>query len=230
MKIRTALILCAGFGKRLHPLTLKKPKPLLELSNLTLLENLIIFIQKLGIKKIILNTYYLSEQINSFLKEKNFKISIVVIHDGKKILDTGGGIKNMIKKSKEQNFFVFNPDTIWDSSYLKRVKEMEIFYKFNKISNILLMVNKKFSYDKNLKGDFKLCNNKITKSISNEYIYTGCQIINKSLFLSINKKNFSILELWNKLIEKDNLFGFEVKRKFYHITNLEIYNKLLKSY
>ena len=230
MKIRTALILCAGFGKRLHPLTLKKPKPLLELSNLTLLENLIIFIQKLGIKKIILNTYYLSEQINSFLKEKNFKISIVVVHDGKKILDTGGGIKNMIKKSKEQNFFVFNPDTIWDSSYLKRVKEMEIFYKFNKISNILLMVNKKFSYDKNLKGDFKLCNNKITKSISNEYIYTGCQIINKSLFLSINKKNFSILELWNKLIEKDNLFGFEVKRKFYHITNLEIYNKLLKSY
>ena len=230
MRIKTALILCAGFGKRLNPLTLEKPKPLLKLNNLTLLENTIIFIEKLGIKKIILNTFYLRDQIEFFLKKKKFKASIQIIHDGKKILNTGGGIMNMIANSQEQDFFVFNPDTVWDFGYLKSIKEMEIFYKLNKVNNILLLVNKKLSFDQTLKGDFKLDFNKIKNSTKNDYIYTGCQIINKNLFKSINKKNFSILELWKKLIKKKHLFGFETKNNFYHVTNLKIYNKLLKSY
>ena len=68
MKIKTALILCAGFGKRLNPLTLEKPKPLLELNNITLLENTINLIIKLGIKKILLNTFHLKDQISDYLK------------------------------------------------------------------------------------------------------------------------------------------------------------------
>ena len=63
MKINTALILCAGLGKRLNPLTLKIPKPLLVLKNISILERCINMIQKLGIKKILLNTFYLENQI-----------------------------------------------------------------------------------------------------------------------------------------------------------------------
>ena len=63
MKINTALILCAGYGKRLSPLTLEKPKPLLKINKITLLENSINLIQFLGIKKVIINTFYLHEQI-----------------------------------------------------------------------------------------------------------------------------------------------------------------------
>ena len=70
MKIKTALILCAGFGKRLNPITLEKPKPLLRLNNITLLENTINLIKELGIKKIILNTFYLKKQISTFINEK----------------------------------------------------------------------------------------------------------------------------------------------------------------
>ena len=72
MKINTALILCAGFGKRLNPLTLNTPKPLLKLKNITMLENCINLIIKLGIKKIYLNTFHLSEQISNFIKKKKF--------------------------------------------------------------------------------------------------------------------------------------------------------------
>tara|TARA_B100001123_G_C14727623_1_gene795647 strand:+ start:122 stop:340 length:219 start_codon:yes stop_codon:yes gene_type:complete len=70
MKIKTALILCAGLGKRLNPVTLEKPKPLLELNNITLLENTINLIKQLGIKKILLNTFYLQDQISDYLKKK----------------------------------------------------------------------------------------------------------------------------------------------------------------
>ena len=92
MKINTALILCAGFGKRLNPITLETPKPLLKINNLTLLENCINLIKLIGIKKILINSYYLKEQINEFIKKNNFEIEIEIVEDGNEILDTGGGI------------------------------------------------------------------------------------------------------------------------------------------
>ena len=96
MRINTAFILCAGFGKRLNPLTLDTPKPLIKLNNITVLETCINLIENLGIQKIILNTFYLKDQIRSFINKKNFKTKISIIEDGKNILDTGGGIKNML--------------------------------------------------------------------------------------------------------------------------------------
>ena len=70
MKTNTALILCAGYGKRLNPITIEKPKPLLKLNNITLLENTINLIKELGIKKIILNTFYLKKQIVTIFQNK----------------------------------------------------------------------------------------------------------------------------------------------------------------
>ena len=230
MKVKTALILCAGLGKRLNPMTLKKPKPLLELNNITLLENTINLIRELGIKKIFLNTFHLKDQIIDYLKEKKFDISIDIISDGHEILDTGGGIRNMINNSKEKNFLIFNPDTIWDSNYLKSIKQMNEFFENNNIKNILLVVNKKLSFDKKLKGDFNLKKNLLSRNTENEYIYTGCQIFSKDLLNNNQKKIFSVTEIWNELIAKNSLFGFDSSSKFYHLTDLEIYNKLLKDY
>ena len=230
MKIKTALILCAGLGKRLNPLTLEKPKPLLELNNITLLENTINLIKALGIEKIILNTFHLKHQIKAYLNENKFNISIDILEEEQQILDTGGGIMNMINSSKEENFLIFNPDTVWNLNYQECIRKMENFYQLNKIKNILLVVNKKLSFDQTLKGDFKLDMNKLKRNTNNQYIYTGCQIFSRDLLNSINKKVFSIIEIWNELIKKNILFGFESKNKFYHITDLEIYNKLLKNY
>jgi len=151
MKVKTALILCAGIGKRLNPLTLEKPKPLLEINNMNLLENTINLIRELGIKKIFLNTFYLKDQISDYLKEKKFNIAIDIVPDGHEILDTGGGIRNMIHNSEEKDFLIFNPDTIWNSNYLKNIKQMNEFFENNNIKNILLVVNKKLSFDKKLK-------------------------------------------------------------------------------
>ena len=230
MKINAALVLCAGYGKRLNPLTLKNPKPLLKLNNLTLLENTINLIKKLGINEIKLNTFYLKDQIKIFIEEKNFDVKIEIIEDGNEILDTGGGIFNMINSLNEENFMVFNPDIVWSIDYLNCIKEMENFYFSKKIQNILMVVNKDLSFDKNLRGDFDLFDNQLNKKKLNQYIFTGCQIINKKVFASIKNKSFSILQIWNDLIKENKLYGYESKNKFYHVTDLEIYNKLLKSY
>jgi len=226
MKINTALILCAGYGKRLNPITLKKPKPLLEIKKITMLENCINLLQNLGIKKIFINTFYLKDQIDNFIKQKNFECSIQIVNDGESILNTGGGILNMINHSIDKNFLIFNPDTLWQSSNIFEIKKMEELYFSKSLDNILLLVKKNLSFDKDLIGDFNLQDNLISRNYENEYIYTGCQILNKDLFSDFTVQNFSISEVWNILLEKKRLFGFESLSSFHHLTNLKTFKKL----
>ena len=226
MRINIAFILCAGFGKRLNPLTLDTPKPLIKLKNIAVLETCINLIESLGIQQIILNTFYLKDQIYDFINNKKFKSKISIIEDGESILDTGGGINNMMKHTSEDNVLIFNPDTIWRKNYFNEIIEMENMYFSKKLKNILLLVKKELSFDKNLNGDFDLKENLIIKNNDNKFIYTGCQIMNKKLLSDYKDKNFSIINIWNDLIKKKELYGFETDNDFYHLTDLETFKKL----
>lgn len=226
MKINTALILCAGYGKRLNPITLDVPKPLLKIDNVSVLEKCINLIKKLGIENILLNTFYLKEKITDYIKTNHSDLNIKVIDDGKEILNTGGGILHMMSHSDDENFLIFNPDTIWNMDYLEEIKNMEKIFFLKKLDNLLFLVNKKLSFDKNLKGDFTLKDNKIYNEVDNHFIYTGCQILNKKLFKSFSIENFSISKVWDDLMKLEKLNGLESQKKFYHLTNLEIFKKL----
>ena len=227
MKIDTALILCAGLGRRLNPLTLKIPKPLLEINNTTLLEISINMIIKLGIKKILINTYHLREQISDFIKYKKFPVDIHIIDDGVNLLNTGGGIVNMIRHSKSENFLILNPDTIWGEEYINEIKKMRDFYFLNKLSNILMVVKKELSFDKDLTGDFELKGNLLKKNTNKDVIYVGCQILGKELFESYKITNFPISEIWENLSKEKKLNGFESQNNFYHLTNLKTFKRLI---
>ena len=226
MKIKSALILCAGYGKRLRPLTNEIPKPLLKIKNINLLDNTLKFVQSIGINNIKINTFYLAEKIKNFIESKNYSLKVDIVNDGEKILDTGGGIFNLIKHSDEEDFLILNPDTLWNSNYINIFNEMEKYYFKNKVKNLLMVVNKNKSFDVRFKGDFSLDKNRLSKEIQNEYIYTGCQILNKKVFQNINSNIFSISEIWNDLIYNQELYGYESKIEFVHLTDFEIFKKL----
>jgi len=226
MKIKSALILCAGYGKRLQPMTNDIPKPLLNIKNINLLDNSLKFVQSIGIKKIKINTFYLGKKIQSFIESKNYPLNIEVVSDGEKILDTGGGIFNLIKQSEEEDFLILNPDTLWNSNYINTYNEMEKYYFKNKAKNLLMVVNKDKSFDTRFKGDFSLNKNKLSKEIKNDFIYTGCQILNKKVFEKINSNIFSISKIWDDLIENRELYGYESLIEFIHLTDIEIFKKL----
>ena len=228
MEINTALILCAGYGKRLNPVTLKNPKPLIEINQITLLENTINLIKSLGIKNILINSFYLSDQIERYMNNLNLNLKFKVINDGEEILDTGGGILNLINSSDENDFIVFNPDTIWNEGYVDKIKNMKQFYFNNKVKNILLVVNRSKSFDQRLNGDFSMRNNILSKTGDKNFIFTGCQIINKSIFDHYKVEKFSMNLIWQEMILKKNLHGFESNEKFTHLTDIEIYKKLTK--
>lgn len=229
MSVKTALILCAGFGKRLEPLTKSIPKPLLKIKDITLLERTLEIIDKLEIKEVKINTFYLEDQIIDFIKNYKSSLEIEIIKDGKEILDTGGGILNLINSSEDENFIVFNPDTMWDIKYIDELKGMIEYYDSNKLSNLLLVVNKKKSFDKRFIGDFELKNKSLFKYENNNFIYIGCQIINKKILNNISDTSFSISKVWNNELSKNNLNGFESTKEFFHVTDLEIFNEIIKS-
>ena len=225
--IKKAMILAAGFGKRLNPLTLNFPKPLLKIGNETLLSNTINFLDKYGIKEAVINVHYFSEQIIEYVNKKKFNLKINIVNEKEKILDTGGGIFNALKYFKE-SFVCINPDTIWSLNYLEELKKMENNFFLNKEKCYLLVVNKEKSFDKNIKGDFNLKNAllKREKNQDLKYIYTGLQIINPKVFSDTKDQVFSINKIWDNLIQKGELFGIESKINFFHVSTLDVYKKL----
>ena len=132
----------------------------------------------------------------------------------------------MMKQSPDDDFIIFNPDTLWSKIYQEEIFKMQNFYFSNELNNILLLANKTLSFDKNLLGDFELKDNLLYKGDTLDFIYIGCQILNKNLFEKFEAKNFSVIEIWNKLLKKNELNGFESAHNFYHLTNLETFKKL----
>ena len=229
--IKKAMILAAGFGKRIYPLTLKNPKPLLKIGNETLLSNALKFLELFGVKQAVINVHYLREQIVEYLDKSQFNLTINIVNEKDKILDTGGGVLNAIQHFSNEPFLIINPDTIWNSHYLEELKLIEkLFFENEKDKCSLLVVNKKKSFDQSFKGDFSLENNLINRKDKNNlnYIYTGLQIIKPEVFSSLYTKIFSINKIWDKLIESNELYGMESNINFLHVSTLDIYKSLLE--
>ena len=225
MKIKHGMILAAGLGKRMQPLTKKKPKPLLEIGGSTLLERAINLLVNHGVEEITVNVHYLANQIEKFVSDFKSEINIKLSNEKDLLLDTGGGVKKGTREFMDNPFFVINPDTLWSNKYSEEVKSLEKEYFTNK-RPCLLLVKKELSLDNSFKGDFNLNNNLISKDKQNQYIFTGLQIIKNNHLTFFNKDIFSMNEVWAKLISEKNLGGLESNQKFYHLNTFEMFEKI----
>ena len=219
------MVLAAGLGKRMQPLTLKTPKPLLEINKISLLERAINLLIKSGVEEISINVHHLPEQIEKFIREKKFKVEVNISNETDALLDTGGGILEATKHFGDNPFYVINPDTLWSDKFIEEAKRLEDSYFKNK-KPTLLLVNKKLSFDGSFKGDFNLTNNQISRDEKNDFIFTGLQIIKRSFLTSENSKVFSMNKIWNDLIANKELYGIESNLKFYHLNTHEMYLKI----
>ena len=224
MNIKYGMILAAGLGKRMQPLTLKTPKPLLEINNSTLLERAINLLINHGVHEISINVHYYSDQIISFINRKKFQAKITISNE-ENLLDTGGGVLKGTQNFGDKPFFVINPDTVWRKDYLEEMKILEKIYLKNNKSTLLL-ANKKLSIDPSFKGDFNLHNETISKEDENQFIFTGLQIINRSVLTDEKSEVFSMNKIWNRLIKDKNLLGLESNQKFYHLNTSDMYRKI----
>ena len=224
MKIKQGMILAAGLGKRMQPITLKTPKPLIQVGNKKLLHRAIELLINHGVDEIAINVHYLADQIKDFINKKKYKAKIIISHEQDMLLDTGGGIFNATKSFKEP-FVVINPDTLWSNAYSTELSDLEDLY-FQHKKACLLLVNKSLSFDSSFNGDFNLKEGIVSRDNSNELVFTGLQILDHNVINSINDKIFSMNDIWNNLILNKFLIGTESKQKFYHINTKEMLDKI----
>ena len=227
MKVKHAMILAAGLGTRLQPLTFKIPKPLINIGNKNLLERSINLLENYGVEQITVNVHHLADQIEKFILSLNSNVKITISNEKDLLLDTGGGVKKGTKIFKKMPFFVVNPDTLWSNNYIGEMRSLEKIY-FESKKPCLLLVDKKLSLDTSFKGDFNLNNNIVSKDkdIENNFIFTGLQLLDRNYLNITDKKIFSMNEVWTRLINENNLFGFESSQKFYHLNTEEMYEKI----
>ena len=137
MKIKQGMILAAGLGKRMLPITLKTPKPLIQIGNKNLLDRAIELLINHGVDEIAINIHHLADQVKSFINKKKYKAKITIFYEQETLLDTGGGILNATKSFKKP-FIVVNPDTLWSNAYSNELRDLEDFYF------IFIFINKIF--------------------------------------------------------------------------------------
>tara|TARA_B100000767_G_scaffold238768_1_gene233672 strand:- start:458 stop:1153 length:696 start_codon:yes stop_codon:yes gene_type:complete len=224
MKIKQGMILAAGLGKRMQPITLKTPKPLIQIGNKNLLDRAIELLINHGVDEIAINVHHLADQIKNFINKKKYKAKIKIFHEQDMLLDTGGGILNATKSFREP-FVVVNPDTLWSKAYSSELNNLEDLY-FQHKKACLLLVNKNLSLDNSFSGDFNLRDGIVSRDNNNELIFTGLQILDHSVFSSIKKKIFSMNSIWNNLIENNFLIGVESNQKFYHLNTKKMHDKI----
>ena len=227
MKINKAMILAAGLGTRMQPITSKIPKPLIKIGRQNLLERSINLLIEHGIKELVINVHHLAEQIENFVKNKNLKIKIIISDEKKELLDTGGGILKGTESFNDDPFIVINPDTVWNNKYKEELHSLEELYSETE-KTCLLLVDRSLSFDSSFKGDFNVDNSKrISRNDVNQFIFTGMQILSRKIFKKTKKKIFSMNEIWDNLIPEKNILGLKSKEKFYHLNSKNIYDKLI---
>tara|TARA_Y100001970_G_scaffold256904_1_gene335070 strand:- start:494 stop:1195 length:702 start_codon:yes stop_codon:yes gene_type:complete len=217
----SAMILAAGFGKRMLPLTKNLPKPLIKINQTTLLDNSINFLKKLGCNQIIINTHYENQKIENFIKEKNKGNFIQTIYE-KEILDTGGGVKNALPYFKNNNIVVINSDVFWQEKNLEDAKKLLTKFSKNLLPSLLLVEKKKAHGILNKDGDFILNKNRIIryKSGNSVIFFSGLQIFDSRMLNEYNQKKFSFNIVWDDLIKKNILSGMLMQSNWYHVGDI----------
>ena len=230
MKIKTAMILAAGYGKRLKLITKKIPKPLVKVYDKPLLSYAIDSLYALGIEKIIINTHYKAGLIKDYIIS-NYKSSKIVLTYEPRLLNTGGGVKNVLKYIKENMILVINCDTFWNKKTRSDLKNLLLTHNNSlyKCSLLLSDLNKSFGIENN-KGDFLFKNKHVLRNYlyNKGFIYSGAQIIDKSILNLLSKNVFSFNEIWDSLIKEKKITAVLMKSDLLHLGTTKSFNFLNK--
>lgn len=218
--ISVAMVLAAGMGTRLRPLTNNTPKPLLKLGDKTMLDHALDAAADAGITRAVVNTHYLGEQIAAHVKARTRPQ--IVISPEENILETGGGIKNALSLLGTEVFFTLNADVMWrdlpgDVPALRRMMD---FWNPDVMDTLLLLAPRERAVGFDGPGDyFMAADSALTfrgAQSSAPYLFAGAAIVKAAQFENYPDKNFSQKKLWDIQEKSGRLFGIAHSGDWYH--------------
>ncbi|MBY0501566.1 MAG: nucleotidyltransferase family protein [Alphaproteobacteria bacterium] len=219
--IQSAMILAAGFGKRMRPITETLPKPLISVGGKSLLERTFEHVRKADISNIVVNTHHLAPLVEEAAKKLH---PATQISYEKVLLETGGGIKKALPLLlSEKSFFTLNGDSIWSGP--NSLTYMEKAWDEEKMDALLLLVPREKAQGYKGKGDFFLSNDGLlTRPSQNEwapYVYIGVQLTSSFLFQDSPDGSFSLNIVWDKALRKGRLYGYVHQGEWFHMSTPE---------
>jgi N-acetyl-alpha-D-muramate 1-phosphate uridylyltransferase len=218
----TAMVLAAGLGERMRPLTLRMPKPLVPLAGRPLIDHVLDRLVQAGVKTAIVNVHYLPDQLETHVLNRQGKPPKILVSDERGILlDTGGGAKKALPLLGRGPFFIHNADSVWSEGAAPALPRMLRLWNPTAMDCLLLLAPVATSIGYAAKGDFTMGpDGRLTRRGEGEIVpfaFAGVSLCDERLFKDAPDGRFSLNLLWDKALAKGRLYGVRLNGRWMHV-------------
>lgn len=224
VKPHTAMVLAAGMGMRMRPLTLEKPKPLLVVGGATMLDQALDRLQDVGVKTVVVNTHYLGEQIARHVKVRNHPK--IILSPESELLDTGGGVKHALPLLGHDPIFVVNADLPWRDGAVPALQRLAAHFDAKQMDALLLLMPlEKARGFQGAQGDFFMEDvvdgmgrlRRLNRAPPRPYVFISAQLVKPELYSGVEENIFSNNAIWNKVEPMGRLYGLLHDGSCFHV-------------
>ena len=208
---RTAMIMAAGLGKRMRPLTATKPKPLIEVGGKALLDHVLERLRVAGVRKVVVNVHYLAEALEAHLMSRSHGLEVVISDERELLMETGGGLVKAAPLIDCDPFLALNSDNLWVDGPADTLKLLASQWDDSRMDALLLLVPLARALNHRGMGDFHMDRTgrlrRRERSHVAPFVFTGIQIVSKRLLRDSPEGPFSTNLLWDRAIDEGRCFG-----------------------
>lgn len=208
----TAMVMAAGLGKRMRPLTATRPKPLVEVAGKTLLDHTFDHLREAGVQRAVVNVHYLADQIEAHLKARVKDMEVLISDERAQLLETGGGVVKAREMIGDKPFFCVNSDNLWVDGPTDALRQLAAAWDDDKMDALLLLVPLARANCHRGQGDFKL--DPFGKIVERRkpgrmapFVYIGIQILSPRVIRDWPEGPFSTNLFWDRAMAEGRLWG-----------------------
>ena len=207
----TAMIMAAGLGKRMRPLTATKPKPLIEVGGKALLDHVLEKLREAGVKRVVVNVHYLADALEAHLASRDHGLEVLISDERDLLMETGGGLIKAAPLIDNDPFLALNSDNLWIDGPADTLKLLASQWDDAKMDALLLLVPQARALNHKGMGDFHMDRvgqlRRRGRSHVAPFVFTGIQMISKRLLRDAPDGPFSTNLLWDRAIDEGRCFG-----------------------
>ncbi len=220
-RLKRAMVLAAGLGKRMRPITATVPKPLVEVGGRALIDHALDRLEIAGVERAVVNVHYLPQLMRAHLTRRRRPPEVVISDETAKLLDTGGGIRHALPLLGDEPFYLLNSDSFWIEGARPNLHWLAGTWDAEKMDILLLLAPTVRAIGYRGRGDFRMdTNGRLTRRPEREVVpfaYSGAAIIHPRLFEGAPEGAFSLNLLFDKAAEAERLFGVRMDGLWLHV-------------
>jgi MurNAc alpha-1-phosphate uridylyltransferase len=218
--ITDAMVLAAGLGTRMRPITDTRPKPLVEVGGRTLLDYGLDQLEKAGVPRAVVNVHHHADQMEAHLSGRRAP-EVTISDERERLMDSGGGVARALPLLNGEAFLILNADTFWIDGASSNLERMIAFWDPSRMDALLLVAALTASVGYDGAGDFSFATDgRLARRDERQvtpFAYAGAAIMPRAAFDGAGDEPFSLNRLWDKAIERDRLFGWRLDGLWLHV-------------